>query len=246
MTDVIPIQNRGLRVAICVPTHDNLPAMFAYDLGQLMGQVGAHGVGTGIVESAALYFVTGTYIHSARQELAEHAVMKGADYVLWLDSDMRFPPDTLWRLLEHNEPIVGVNYSNRGLPPNFVAISKTGIEDGVVEKCPTLEESTGLEPVEAIGFGALLVRTDVFRALGDPQEEPWFFYEWLPNLGQQVGEDVWFAERVREAGYEILVDHDLSKDCGHIGNFTYTPEHVEAYLEGINAPDLVVAETELT
>lgn len=217
-------ESRGLRVMIAVPTHDQVPAMFAYDLGRMMGFLGASCVGPERpIEAMSLTFCPGTYIHSARQELAEHALQEGADYVLWIDSDMRFPKDALIRLLQRREDIVGINYSNRGVPPDFVAIK----EVSPPQPCVTGPDSEGLEEVEAVGFGMVLMRTNVLRMLDPPERlgHPWFWHDWLPDLDQQVGEDVFFCRLAREAGFSVYIDHDLSRDCAHIGQLEYTVEH---------------------
>jgi hypothetical protein len=51
----------------------------------------------------------GTLIFTQRENLAEEALKWGAEYLMWVDSDMRFPKDTLEEMLKHNVDIVGVN-----------------------------------------------------------------------------------------------------------------------------------------
>lgn len=205
-----------MRITIAVPSHDNVPFLFAYDLAALAMTTAANlpeGVQMGIQG------VSGTYIHKARQELVDEVLKHEADYILFLDADMRFPPDALIRLFNHNVPIVGINYAKRGFPSEFVALKRVGI--GVEgERLRTTEDSTGLEDVEAVGGGCLLIRTDVLADLPDPIEQPWFQNEYLGN-GQWMGEDVYFCRLLREAGHRIFVDHDLSKDCSHIGQYEY-------------------------
>lgn len=226
----------GLKVMVAVPTHDSHPAMFGYDLAQMMAWTASNLMGgpDAPISAMNLAYCTGTYIHSARQQLAELALKIGADYILWLDSDMRFPKDTLARLLLHKQDIVGVNYSTRGVPPKFVAIK----DSAAGERLPTTEKSSGLEPAEAIGFGVVLMRTAVLGRLHDPKEEgPWFFYRWREDTRSMVGEDVFFAELMEKAGVEIMVDHDLSKEVRHIGSFEYSPAHVTAMEEeDVNHP----------
>src|SRR5687768_2204965 len=52
----------------------------------------------------------------ARNVLARDALQRGCDWLLWIDSDMRFPPDTLARLLAHGEAMVGADYPRRVEP----------------------------------------------------------------------------------------------------------------------------------
>jgi hypothetical protein len=208
-----------MKVAILVPTHELAPATFMYDLAQLSIFTAAtmpEGWDLG------LYMVSGTYIHDARQQLA--VASQEADYVLWLDSDMRFPRDTLARLMAHKKDVVGINYAKRGIPSGYVAIKEVGIPGKVLE---TREDSTGLEEVEAMGFGCVLMRNAVLQKLPPPMEDPWFQHQYLGN-GIWLGEDVYFCKLLREsAGVTLYVDHDLSRDCGHTGQFTYECRHAE-------------------
>lgn len=222
--------NAKLKIAICVPSHDTLPAFFAFDLARLTGYLGAT-LGPDVAFQTKV--ATGTLIHSARQMLVDELVEDGIDYALWLDSDMRFPKDILYRLMAHKKDLVGINYSTRGVPPSFVAIKKVvwNPED-IGVRCRTDDDSTGLEEVEGVGFGAVLMNTRILRLLHDPKgpKGPWFFPQWLPH-GEHVGEDIYFCKLVRDAGVSIFVDHDLSKECAHIGTLEYLTAHAAAGIE---------------
>jgi hypothetical protein len=210
-----------MKIMIAVPTHDSVPALFTYDLAQMMAFTAANFVGPDQpIESLGLTFATGTYVHSARNQLSQMAVESGADYVLWLDSDMRFPKETLARLLMHKQDIVGINYSTRGVPPSFVAIKSIKPR----ARLETRPDSTGLETVDAIGFGGVLVRTAILAQLLESSKTPIFWFS-INEDGGMVGEDVYFCILAREAGYEIHVDHDLSQECAHIGQFEYRAVH---------------------
>ena len=213
------------KIAVAIPSHDMCPMLFAYDLGQMMMYSTAvlpDNVEIGVT------VVTGTYIHQARQQLLAHMLEAGVTHALWLDSDMRFPKETLIHLLKRGEDIVGANYSQRGFPPDFVAIKRNGwttLEDKG-EKCVTNDDSTGLEEVDAIGFGCVMTRLEPLEKL--PMDEPWFWYELVLD-NRHVGEDAYFCRLVKERlGMKIFVDHDLSKEVAHIGQFEFNTSHVQA------------------
>lgn len=224
-----------MKINVFVPTHDMVPAMFAYDLGQLMAYTTNNMPNT---TALGLTFLPGTYIHKARQELMLHALENGDDYVLWLDSDMRFPKETLHALLQHKVTMVGANYAKRSLPTEPVAIKHIG--DGVnpaerLHQTPFDEDmpAEGLVEVESIGFGALLMRVDKFRALPPLTEGPWFDQWYKADSDEWYGEDVNFCRLIRKKlGIKIFVDRDLSRVMGHIGQFEYmldaVPERVKA------------------
>ena len=212
------------RINIVVPTHDMIPALFAYDLGQLMAFTTMN-----MPEDTAigLTFLTGTYIHTARQDLLHHCLTEGDDYVLWLDSDMRFPKETLVHLLQHKVTMVGANYAKRSLPTSPVAMSQIGFDDTdavPLQQTPFDEDAPaeGLVEVEAIGFGALLMHMEAFHRLPPLTEGPWFDQHYDPATGEWTGEDVGFCKLIRKKlGIKIFVDRDLSRVIGHTGQFEY-------------------------
>lgn len=218
-----------MKIVIMIPSHENVPFMFAYHLAQMCAFT------AGVMPEETTFGVvgvTGTYTHSARKQLMELAMADPEiDYVLWLDSDMTFPKESLLILLQHQLPMVGVNYSTREVGGHPVAIKQIG-PPGVYLQ--TTEDSEGLEEVEGIGFGMVLMRMRDFRALADVPQ-PWFHQEWRPELQNWIGEDIYFSRLVREElGIRIFVDHDLSKEIGHVGSMTYRLQHL-AVLEEAGA-----------
>jgi hypothetical protein len=222
---------RPPRIVICVPAYSQVPAYFMRDLAQMYMRTAVYlddGVDLG------LFVLDGTYLHEARQRLIQDALAEGATHVAWVDADMRFPEDALVRLLGHGKQAVGINYSQRYSPPDFVALKRANYKTGEVERLVTDENSTGLEEVDVAGMGFFVVRADVLRSL--PQSDPWFWFEWSKKQRRQsVGEDAYFCRLLQRAGAKIYVDHDLSKECRHVGTFEYGVEHPLAYRDALAA-----------
>lgn len=216
-----------MRLAICLPCRDQVCTGFAYDLARLSAYFGATRVPKG--DKLHLFTSAGTLIADQRINLAREALNVGADYVLYIDSDMRFPKDGIDRLLAHNKPIVAANYSTRRMPPKPVAFA-----DNLCRKTVyTTEASTGLEKVYAVGMGFMLVDTKVFKAM--PQ--PWFQIGYSTKNGDFYGEDIFFAHEAAKRGFDTYIDHDLSKEVSHIGTFEFTYHHAEACMEDVLAAD---------
>ena len=218
-------------VAICIPSHESVPYQFANSLANMVGYT-IHEIGH--LANITTHWCVGTYVHRAREQLIEEIAGLGAHYILWLDSDHNFPKDLLVELLAHNVAMVGINYAKRGIPVRYVAIKRTSIDHpGNAALLPTREDSTGLEECEAVGFGAVLMKCVIIPTL--PIDKPRFFFETNDVGDIHVGEDVYFCRLVREAGWEIHVDHDLSKRCTHIGQLEYRLNHIwDAEAEGVN------------
>lgn len=211
-----------MKIGVLIPSHDTVPFDFAHSLAQM-----AAFTASVMPEDTELGIIglTGTYTHDARTQLMEHALADELDYALWVDSDMTFPAESLVQLLQHQVPMVGINYSTREPDGDYVAIKRVGPPG---EKLITNSESEGLEEVEGVGFGMVLMRLRDFRGLEDIPA-PWFFQKWLQDEQQFMGEDIVFCQTARDAlGVRIFVDHDLSQVCGHVGTMTYRLQHLEA------------------
>ncbi|MEN3949904.1 hypothetical protein [Iodidimonas sp. SYSU 1G8] len=199
-------------VAVCVPARDMVHTAFAFDLARAVAFHTAHSA-----DKVLLFQSMGTLICNQRQELAREAMAAGADWILYLDTDMRFPKDTIVRLLAHGVPVVAANYATRRTPVQPVAFRQAGLSDRV----QTGPQSTGLEPVFAVGMGVFLVKADVMAAL----PLPWFQIGWSPGLADFVGEDMHFCRLLGEHGTAVVIDHDLSKEVRHLGGFEYDVQH---------------------
>lgn len=208
MTVVDAQGRKQYRVAICVPCQDTVSAGFAADLAMLAGAIP-------VDITWKLFQVRGTYVHQQRTTLVGLAEQWAATHILWLDADMRFPADTLTRLLAHDAPIVAANYITRRAPYRPVAEHR---EQGVLFTPP---EASGLVEVTYCGMGVMLVDTDVFRTVPGP----WFPIGYNPKSATYSGEDVNFCRKAIEHGFPILVDQDLSQSVRHVGEIELAPKH---------------------
>jgi hypothetical protein len=208
----------SITVGILIPTRDFVNSGFAFDLAKMVGYT----VGTTNIR-VVIYSSSGTLLSCQRQDLARDAIDAGCTHTLWLDSDMRFPKDTIMRLLERDEGIVCANYAKRRFPTEPIAVRKNAEGDDAqhVNRVYTLADSTGMEEVDYCGMGVMLVKAEVYKSM----EFPWFAIPWVPAAEDYIGEDVWFCRRAYENGFKTYVDHDLSKEVHHIGTFEYKHEH---------------------
>lgn len=184
--------------AIATPTRDQVSAGFAFDLIQL----------TQRAFNSYFLISQGTLLCNQRTDLVKAVLESGKDtsHILFIDSDMRFPSDTIGRLFAHHLPIVGANYLQRQAKKTTAENKKGAI---------TSKGKKGLEEVIKIGFGVTMIDMEVFKRM--PQ--PWFA---TPYDGVKfVGEDVFFCTKAQEENIPIYVDHDLSQEVKHSGTFDY-------------------------
>jgi len=208
----VTIPPKLTKIAIAIPSGDLVPAGFAFDLCQLVGATIAARPDLEI----KLSNIQGTILQESRNGLVDMALKNECDYLLFIDSDMRFPRTALSRLLHHRLPVVAVNYCTRrspSIPVTFKDDTHT-LESRVYSEIGNME----LEEVSATGLGLVLFDLDIFRAL----KRPWFAFA-HNNEGQMIGEDIFLFKRIREElGIKVFVDHGLSQQSGHVGTYIYT------------------------
>ncbi len=204
-------------IAVCTPARDMVHTMFTYDL---VNMVCFHTLNTN--DAISLKISEGTLIANQRAELSLDAMREGCSHILFIDSDMRFPQDMISRLLAHDLDIVATNCARRRMPTGPTAqIYK---ENGDRELVWSMPESTGLQEVGSVGMGVRMIKAGVFKAVS----EPWYETPWRHDKRGYIGEDVFFCRKAREAGFKIWIDHDVSKEIGHIGMFEFKHDHTWA------------------
>lgn len=204
--------NKPPYVGICVPTGDMVHTAFASDMVYATSQWIRDG------GDCAMFISQGTVLVSQRTELVLKARKEGCSHVLWVDSDMRFPPDTISRLLAHGQLVVGANCARRRMPTSPTAANYV---NGKKQAVFTEADSHGLEKVDALGTGVLLVQMEVFDSI----PAPWFATPWDSKAQGYQGEDMYFCWLLRQCGVPVYVDHDLSREISHVGQFEFRHEH---------------------
>jgi hypothetical protein len=154
-----------------------------------------------------------TILPQGRQTLAETALALGGGsvtHLLWIDSDMSFPPDTLIRMLSREEKMVGANYPTRR-PPHKPTAQR---DDTHVRTTP---DSSGLEKVDRMGFGLFWMAREVMADM----EKPFFDFQYRGAGLDWTSDDTYFFAKARALGFQAYVDHDLSKEVLHVGSYGF-------------------------
>jgi hypothetical protein len=200
-------RKHSTKLIILVPCRDTVHALFTMSLTELVKTCVLTGIDVHVTYDMS------TILLNQREKLADKAVEIKADYLLWLDSDMMFPSTTALRLMGHNKDIVAANYMKRSVPLTTVAYPTINDWDNWLP----LESQQELEPVEGIGMGCMLMKTSVLHDI----QKPWFEFEY--HDGSWHGEDFYFQKKLRDAGHQILVDMNLSRQVRHIGQWAFGP-----------------------
>jgi len=184
------------KVAVAIPSGDTVQADFALSLAGMCHSTGGIAVD--------LFSCKSSIVAEARNIGVRHALEAGAEHLLFIDSDMVFPRDSLLRLLRRRQDIVGATYVKRVPPHTPLGTPAEPVgTDGGGELLEMARLPTGL----------LLIRTEVFTRLNRPH----FRFGVDEERGVIVGEDYLFCDVVRKAGYRVWCDCVLSREIGHIG-----------------------------
>lgn len=151
-----------------------------------------------------------------RHILVSRASKFEATHMLFWDADVKVPFDAIVRLVNHGLPIVAVNYPKKEPEARPTAYIDT---DSYVGPCYTQNHHTGLQEVSSCGFGFMLIDMRVFDKLDTPLFQ--FTQEGSEGI-QTETEDVFFCRKAKAAGFPIVIDHDLSKRCAHLGDWEFT------------------------
>lgn len=184
-------------VALGIPSGDMVHADFAMSLALLCQNPGA---------TVALVNAKSSLVPLGRNQCVGAAQAMKASHIFFIDTDMVFPPDTLKRLLSHGKDIVGATYAKRAAPFHPLTIT----DKGELAQIPS-----GLHRVKLLPTGCMLIRLDVFDKLKPP------YFNLGSEQGQLRGEDYYFCESARAAGFDIWCDGDLSAQLGHVGQKVY-------------------------
>ena len=198
---------KDMAVAIVTPCGDYEVAFkFARSVVNMVAYSWMHGL--------KVYQMGGTermIVHWARNELAKsslehtnHLTGQTFTHLLWLDDDHVFNPDLALYLArnQHLDMVSALYYARIGkhIP---VAYVKDDTDDKY-RHFPLIQAPDGLAEVDAVGFGALLMRLDVLEGM----EYPFFSFD-------RCGEDIYFCVKAKEKGFKVWLDG--SYRLGHIG-----------------------------
>jgi hypothetical protein len=183
----------------------------------MVNMVAYHTLNT--TDAISLKLLQGTLIQNQRADLCLDALREGCTHILFIDSDMTFPQDMIQRLLKHDVDLVAANCARRRMPTGPTAQNYD--ENGKRKPVYSMPESTGLEEVGSVGTGIMLIKRNVFEGMS----EPWFDMPWQYDTRGYMGEDVFFCKKAQELGFKVYIDHDVSKEIGHIGTFEFKHDH---------------------
>lgn len=150
-------------------------------------------------------------IDTLRNDIVEKALAEGCTHLIMMDTDQIYPVNTVTRLLSHNLPVVGCRVHRRYPPFDSLMLRIKEIDDKTNGYDPIDDWKEGeLLECDATGGGCVMYGTEVFRKI----PYPWFEFKKQEGTGRIIGEDIYWCQKLKAAGYKIFVDTSL--ECGHL------------------------------
>jgi hypothetical protein len=181
-------------------------------------------------------------ISRARNHLvAKFLENSAATRLMFIDSDIGFDPEHIFKLILHDKDLVGGLYPKKTLPPDFVV----NCNPECVDEKGQIKVIDGMIPVSRLGTGFMLIKREVFNKMMvaypqtkftnniglDPKYNP-FCYALFdcaisPDTMEYLSEDWLFCARARAIGIEIFADPTIR--LNHNGTFCFPGDPTALY-----------------
>jgi hypothetical protein len=169
---------------------------------------------------APIFIPNNSLIQTARNDLIAMAYEAKVDDMVWIDGDVSWQPEWFFRLLDYPADVVGGTYRRKQQEESYVCTAKPWM---------LVRDDLGLMQVEAIGTGFLRMsnkaiawlwdNSEPYRQGQDGPERRWVFDVRPNDDGELMSEDVSVCFKLREGGFSINCDPDMT--CDHIGPMKY-------------------------
>lgn len=169
-------------------------------------------------DDSQIVFTQSSILPQSRDSLAATAVNTGCTHILFIDSDMVFPPDALFKLFQHNVDIcTALCFARKGdhNPCIYKRINYENPVKGITNGNITVEDDIDRDffEVKACGMAFCLIKTAVISDIMEKNDGDLFRYI------DTFGEDLSFCVRALKAGYHIYCDTTIP--IGHIGEYKF-------------------------
>ena len=234
----------GKSVFIALPAYDfKVSLKLAVSLAKFSRASAEHGIDIQIGSICGCSVVS-----RARNLLAKDMLESKCDYLLFIDSDINFEPDDIFRLMAWGtDPKKGI----------VAAVPRTRNESKVYIATLDYDENgdltmngMGLVRAKRVATAFMLVRREVFETL-EKEHPEWAYYDAKTDrtlscmfdfqLSEEgyIGEDFLFCDRVRSHGFEVWIDPTIT--LGHMGVQEYVGNYGNDVLYPMVVPNQKVA-----
>ena len=172
--------------------------------------------------------IIGPYLTTNRNDVVEEFLKSSHDWLLSFDTDIETSLEDFDKLIDAADsfktPVLAGKY--------FISIN------GSIKICAKVDAGLGMEdggdwleeypdnqiiPIWATGMGFVLIHRKVLEGIAknNPEKKyPWFYNGYIDERKSNIGEDIFFYEQVRKAGFSIHLHTGVS--ASHLGKLAIT------------------------
>lgn len=207
------VYNILMKILIAVPLPESVSNSFYSNLIEIISYTKKNLKG---LKDLSYSTKSGVRTDKNRNVLIDEALQGGYDYVLWLDADMVYPVDIIVKYFEHKFKIIGCVYFKRKHPYHPVLyVNGTNPVKPYKMVDPTKLEPNKIYEVDGLGFGGVMVDTEVYRTMGGDKYMNYGLNYHLPyETTDQLTHDLVWCKKAKEYGYKIFVHTGVY--AGHI------------------------------
>ena len=175
------------------------------------------------------YYNGDSLIPRGRNKIVKMFLESDAEYLMFIDSDIKFDRNMINRLRAYNKGIIGGIYLKKTIPYTPVMNHALDREDNLII-------------MREIGTGFMMIRRDVFGAMKamwpehnykpDDDEAGGDYHDWFRvgvKDGRYLSEDYFFCQKAAELGYKTYLDPEIL--VMHYGSISY-PMADKTFIEG--------------
>ena len=175
------------------------------------------------------YYNGDSLIPRGRNKIVKMFLESDSEYLMFIDSDIKFDRYMLNKLRSYNKGIIGGIYLKKTIPYTPVMNHAIEREDNLVI-------------MREIGTGFMMIRRDVFGAMKtmwpehnykpDDDEAGGDYHDWFRigvRNGRYLSEDYYFCQLAAELGYKTYLDPEIL--VMHYGSISF-PMNDKTFIEG--------------
>jgi glycosyltransferase involved in cell wall biosynthesis len=175
------------------------------------------------IDITPVYMAYDSLVQRARNDLVRLAIEGDFDDLIFVDSDVEWDPEWIFKLLDYKEDVVGGVYPKK---TDNIAFPIKAIDDKL-----EIGEN-GLMEVEGLPTGFMRISKSALKKVWDDSLEyrnegriGRMVFDIKVVNGDLVSEDIVFCQKWRDLGGKIWLDPSMT--CNHIGIKKYTGNFLE-------------------
>lgn len=166
------------------------------------------------ISIAPIFLSYDSLIQRARNDTLAMALQNGFDDLIFIDSDISWDPEWLFRLLQYPVDVVGGTYRKKSDESEMYVTR-------ILKNPAEIDTRTGLMKVDGLGCGFIRLSRKAMQYLWDASEpyqdrgEKRMVFEVVVESDEIISEDIWMCTKLKRGGFDIHLDPRIC--CDHVG-----------------------------